>query len=190
MISMGRDLIFLIYLDKYQLDFTLSYVRASDSRTLHIYQGLSCLWRHNNARMIIFLTWFHHSFHEICATLEAIGSNRLFWNIMQQTLLEQNLFFPLIYRGLTYFGRSYLNSWFMLFFRNNYPSWKTSTARIYNFWLPLFLIREYMGWNGKKYFPHLGRKSQPLLIHGSLNYTQFKCRNDIGDLSWSFMIVQ
>ena len=43
MISTGRDLVFLIYLDKYQLDFTLSYVRALGSRTLHIYQGLSCL---------------------------------------------------------------------------------------------------------------------------------------------------
>ena len=43
MISTGRDLVFLIYLDKYQLGFTLSYVRALRSRTLHIYQGLSCL---------------------------------------------------------------------------------------------------------------------------------------------------
>ena len=42
-ISTGRDLVFLIYLDKYQLGFTLSYVRALGSRTLHIYQGLSCL---------------------------------------------------------------------------------------------------------------------------------------------------
>ena len=40
----------------------------------------------------------------------------------------------------------------------------------------------------KKYFPHLGRKSQSfmLLIHRSLNYTQFKCLNGIGDSSWSF----
>ena len=43
MISTGRDLIFLIYLDKYQLGFTLSYVRVSDSRTSHIFQDLSCL---------------------------------------------------------------------------------------------------------------------------------------------------
>ena len=43
MISMGRDLIFIIYLDKCQLAFTLSYVRALGSRTLHIDQGLSCL---------------------------------------------------------------------------------------------------------------------------------------------------
>ena len=42
MISTGRDLIFLIYLDKYQLGFILSYVRALGLRTLHIYQGLSC----------------------------------------------------------------------------------------------------------------------------------------------------
>ena len=42
MISTDRDLIFLIYLDNYQLGFTLSYIRALDSRTLHIYQGLSC----------------------------------------------------------------------------------------------------------------------------------------------------
>ena len=37
MISMSRDLVFLIYLDKYQLGFILSYVRALDSRILHIY---------------------------------------------------------------------------------------------------------------------------------------------------------
>ena len=43
MISTGHDLVFLIYLDKYQLGFTLSYVRALRSRTLHIFQGLSCL---------------------------------------------------------------------------------------------------------------------------------------------------
>ena len=29
MISMGRDLVFLIYLNKYQLGFILSYVRAA-----------------------------------------------------------------------------------------------------------------------------------------------------------------
>ena len=55
MISTGRDLVFLIYLDKYQLGFTLSYVRALDSRTLHIYQDLSCLLQHNNDRVIISL---------------------------------------------------------------------------------------------------------------------------------------
>ena len=43
MISTGRDLVFLIYLDKYQLGFTLSYVRASGSRTSYIFQSLSCL---------------------------------------------------------------------------------------------------------------------------------------------------
>ena len=43
MISTGRNLIFFIYLDKYQLGFTLSYVQALGSKTLHIYQGLSCL---------------------------------------------------------------------------------------------------------------------------------------------------
>ena len=53
MISTGRDLIFLIYLDKYQLGFTLSYVQALRSKTLHIYQGLSCFWRHNNTRIFL-----------------------------------------------------------------------------------------------------------------------------------------
>ena len=43
MISTGRDLIFIIYLDKYQLVFTLLCIRVLCSRTLHIYQGLSCL---------------------------------------------------------------------------------------------------------------------------------------------------
>ena len=55
MISTGRNLVFLISLEKYQFDFTLSYVRVLSSITLHIIQGLSCLRRHNNARMIIFL---------------------------------------------------------------------------------------------------------------------------------------
>ena len=40
MISKSCDLVFLIYLDKYQLDFKLLYVRALGFRTLHIYQGL------------------------------------------------------------------------------------------------------------------------------------------------------
>ena len=43
MINTGRDLVFFIYLDKYQLGFILSYVRGLRSRTLYIYQGLSCL---------------------------------------------------------------------------------------------------------------------------------------------------
>ena len=43
MINTGRDFVFLIYLDKYQLGFILLYVRALISKTLHIYQGLSCL---------------------------------------------------------------------------------------------------------------------------------------------------
>ena len=38
MISMG-DLIFLIYLDKYQLGFTLSCVQASGSRTSHFFKA-------------------------------------------------------------------------------------------------------------------------------------------------------
>ena len=43
MISTVCDLVFLIYLDKYQLGFILSCVRALGSKTLHIDQGLSCL---------------------------------------------------------------------------------------------------------------------------------------------------
>ena len=62
MISTGRDLVFLIYLDKYQLGFILSCVRASGSITSHIFQGLSCLWRHNDVRIIISLAWFHNLF--------------------------------------------------------------------------------------------------------------------------------
>ena len=43
MISTGRNIIFLIYLDKYQFGFTLSYGRVLGFRSLHIYQDLSCL---------------------------------------------------------------------------------------------------------------------------------------------------
>ena len=39
MISTGRDLVFLIYLDKYQLGFTLSCVRALGSRTSHFFKA-------------------------------------------------------------------------------------------------------------------------------------------------------
>ena len=62
MISTGHNFIFLIYLDKYQLGFTFSYVRVLGSRTLHTYQSFSCLEWHNNARMIISLAWFHNLF--------------------------------------------------------------------------------------------------------------------------------
>ena len=41
MINTGHDFIFL---DKYQLGFTLSYVRVLGFRTLHIYQNLSYIW--------------------------------------------------------------------------------------------------------------------------------------------------
>ena len=123
MISTSRDLVFLIYLDKYQLGFTLSCVRALRSRTLHIYQGLSCLWWHNNTRMIIFLAWFHNLFlWDLCH----FRGNRLKQAVLKYYATDSlgaNLyFFSLIYWGLTRFRRSYLNSQFMLFFRNNYPS--------------------------------------------------------------------
>ena len=131
MISTGRNLVFLIYLDKYQLGFTLSRVQASGSRTSHIFQGLSCLWRHNNTRMIISLAWFYNLFlWDFC---------HFRGNWLKQTVLKyyaidspkaNPYFLPLIYRGLTRFGCSYLNSWFMLFFRNKYPSWKISTKNL------------------------------------------------------------
>ena len=109
MISTGRDLVFLIYLD-YQLGFTLSYVRALRSRTLHIYQGLSCLWRHNDARIIIFLVWFHNlflwdSFH--------FRNNRLKQTILeqhtQQTFLEQIHGFPPYFHIQVYVGLNRVN---------------------------------------------------------------------------------
>ena len=62
-------------------------------QNITLFQGLSCLWQHNSARMIISLTWFHNYFHGICATLGATGSNRLFWSITQQILLEKISFF-------------------------------------------------------------------------------------------------
>ena len=138
-ISTGHDFVFLIYLDKYQLRFTLSYVRALRSRTLHIYQGLSCLWQHNNTRMIISLAWFHNLFlWNLCH----FRGNRLKQTALKYYATDSprvNLYFlPLIYWGLIRFRRSYLNSQFMLFFRNNYPSWKTSTVGIYNFYCLIF----------------------------------------------------
>ena len=39
MINTSHDLIFLIYLDKYQLGFTLSCVRVSDSKTSHFFKA-------------------------------------------------------------------------------------------------------------------------------------------------------
>ena len=38
MINTGRDLVFFIYLDKYQLGFTLSSVRVSGSKTSHFFK--------------------------------------------------------------------------------------------------------------------------------------------------------
>ena len=136
---------FLIYLDKYQLGFTLSCVQASDSRTSHIYQGLSCLWRHNNARIIISLAWFHNLFlWDFCH----FRGNRLKQSVLKyyatDSLRANPYFLFLIYWGLTRFRRVYLNSQFMLLFRNNYRSWKTSTARIYNFFYSLVFSFENM----------------------------------------------
>ena len=66
------------------------------------FQGLSCLWRHNNARMITFLALFHNSFHRICATLGATCSNKLFWsNMLNRLSLSKSMFFsPLFFEVL------------------------------------------------------------------------------------------
>ena len=128
-----------IYLDKYQLGFILSCVRVLGSRTLHIYQGLSCFWWHNNDRMIISLAWFHNLFlWDLCH----FRGNWLKQIVLKYYAIdspEVNLYFlSLIYWDLTRFRCNYLNSKLMLFFRNNYLSWKTSTARIYNFYSLVF----------------------------------------------------
>ena len=130
----------------------MSCVQASDSRTSHIYQGLSCLWRHNNVRIIISLAWFHNLFlWDFCH----FRGNRLKQFVLKYYAIDSpranSYFLPLIYWGLTRFRRSYLNSQFMLFFRNNYPNWKTSTTRIYNFYSLIFSF-EYIWVEMKKYF--------------------------------------
>ena len=142
MISTGHDLVFLIYLDKYQLGFILSYIRALRSITLHIYQGLSCLWRHNNARIIISLAWFYNLFlWDFCH----FRGNRFKQSVLKYYATDSPranpYFLPLIYWGLTRFRRGYLNSQFMLFFKNNYPSWKTSTVGICNFYWLIFTFK-------------------------------------------------
>ena len=126
-----------------QIPTRLYIVICSSCRLLNItfFQGLSCLWRHNDARMIISLAWFHNLFlWDLCHFM----GNRLKQTVLKYYATDSsraNLYFlPLIYWDLTRFRRSYLNSQFMLFFRNNYPSWKTSTARIYNFLFSRFLI--------------------------------------------------
>ena len=128
------------------------------SRTLYIYQGLSCLWWHNNTRMIIFLAWFHNLFlWDLCH----FRGNRLKQTVLKYYATDspgKNLYFlPLIYWGLTRFRRNYLNSQFMLFFRNNYPSWKTSTTRIYSFYSLVFSF-ENMWIEMEKYFSYFGEK--------------------------------
>ena len=118
MINTGRDLVFLIYLDKYQLGFTLSCVQASSSRTSHIYQGLSCLWRHNNVRIIIFLAWFHNLFlWDFCH----FRGNRLKQSVLKYYATDSPgaNFSPLFFEVLHALGVVIFNSWFMLFFRNN-----------------------------------------------------------------------
>ena len=95
MISTGRDLVFLIYLDKYQLGFTLSCVWISGSKTSHIFQGLSCLWRHNDAMIIISLAWFHNLFLWDLCHFRGNLLNSLFWNNTLNILYwSKSLFFP------------------------------------------------------------------------------------------------
>ena len=156
MISMGHNLVFRIFLDKYQLSFTLSCVRALCSRTLHIIQSLSCLWRHNDAMMIISLAWFHNLFSWDLYHFRGNWLKQIILKYYATDSPRANpCFLPLIYRGLTHFRRSYLNSWFMLFFRNHYLRWKTSTAKIYNFYSLVFLRICGSKW---KYFSHFGKK--------------------------------
>ena len=117
----GCDLVVLIYLDKYQLGFTLSCVRASGSRTLHIFQGLSCLWRYNDARMIIFLAWYHNFFHGICASLGATCSNRMFWsNKCNRLSWDKFLFFSSSFFEIIH------TLGVVIWIRNSYCSLKTS----------------------------------------------------------------
>ena len=149
------------YLSK-QIPTRLYFVMCSSFRLQNItlFQGLSCLWQHNGARMIISLAWFHNLFlWDLC---------HYRGNWFKQTVLKYYItnspganpcFLPLIYQGLTRFGCNYLSSWFMMFFRNNYPSWKTSIVESYNFYCLVFSF-ENMCVEMEKYFPHSGRKSQ------------------------------
>ena len=80
-------------------------------QNITLFQGLSCLWRHNGVRMIIFLAWFHNYFHGICVTLGATGSTDCSEVIHSTDSPGANPYFlPFIYQGLTRFERSYLNS--------------------------------------------------------------------------------
>ena len=103
--------------------------------------------------MIISLAWFHNLFSwDLCY----FRGNWLKRTILKYYATDSpgaNPYFLLfIYRGLTRFRCSYLNSWFMLFFRNNYPSWKTSIVGICNFYSLIFFIQEYVGRNEKIFF--------------------------------------
>ena len=162
-------------------------------QNITLFQGLSCLWQHNDARIIIALVWFYNLFlWNFCH----FRGNRFKQTVLKYYAIDSPranpYFLSLIYWGLTCFRRSYLNSQFILFFRNNYPNWKTLAAEIYNFLFSFFLIWEYVGRNGK-IFPLFREKISIFLCFSSIEawiYTQFKCLNGIGDLSWSFMIVQ
>ena len=79
----------------------------------------------------------------------------------------------------------------MLLFRNNYPSWKTSTSGVYNFLFHVFSFNNMLV-EMKKNISHSEKKFESfmLLINRNLNYTQFNCLNGIGDPFWSFMAVQ
>ena len=78
-----------------QIPIKLYIVMCSSFRLQNItlFQGLSCLWRHNSARMIISLAWFHSYFHRICATLGAIGSTDCSEIIHSTDSLGANLYF-------------------------------------------------------------------------------------------------
>ena len=89
----------------------MSYVRALGSRTLHFYQVLSCLWWHNNTRMIIFLAWFHNLFLWDLCHFKGNWSKQTVLKYYSTDSPKANPYFlPLIYQDLTRFGRSYLNS--------------------------------------------------------------------------------
>ena len=126
------------------------------------------------------------------ATLRATDSNRLFWSIIQQILLKQISIFSLSFTEVLHaLGVAIWihNSCYSL--GTTIQAGKHQQLEFIIFYSLIFSFKN-MWIEMKNIFPHLGRKSQPfmLLIHRSLNYTQFKCLNGIGDPSWSFTTVQ
>ena len=126
------------------------------------------------------------------ATLRATDSNRLFWSIMQQILLEQiPIFSPLFIEVLHVLGVVIWIHNSCCFSGTTIQARKHQKLEFITF-IPSFSHTRICISKWKNNFS-FGEKNLNLLCFSSIEtwiYTQFKCLNGIGDSLWSFMTMQ